>query len=244
MSIEQVDVDILAELKAFSDQNLIDIYLPSQKKSVKFRKLNVKQQKSLILVALDDVKSLLNFNITLYDIIYENLVDDKNLELNIYDRNSIVFNLIKHDAPADKIDLYSEIVERYNKLTTSIEDKVVDNSVIQITLGVPTLERDYIYNKKLLTKYNSTVENTKEFIDNTYLLEIAKYIKKIEINKGGKQKISKILHEEKLDSIFKIVDSLPSVNQIIGYMSKIKQLEKQFNTVKDVTVDISPSLFI
>lgn len=63
MGNEQIDVDILAELKAFSDQNVINIYLPSQKKTVKFKKLNVKQQKSLLLVALDDAKSLVNFNI-------------------------------------------------------------------------------------------------------------------------------------------------------------------------------------
>lgn len=244
MSNEQIDVDILAELKAFSDQNVIDIYLPSHKKTVKFKKLNVKQQKGLLLVALDDAKSLLNFNIALYDIIHDNIVDNKDLKLNIYDRNSIIFNLLKEDASADKVEIYTKICNNYADADVEIDDIIINNKIIQFTLSVPTLQRDYAYNKKLLTKYNGDIDNKKEFIDHTYLIEIAKYISKIEINKSDKQKITSILHEEKLDSIFKIVDSLPSVNQIINYMSKIKQLETKLNTVGKDTVDISPSLFI
>lgn len=244
MGNEQIDVDILAELKAFSDQNVINIYLPSQKKTVKFKKLNVKQQKSLLLVALDDAKSLVNFNIALYDIINENIVDGKDLDINIYDRNSIIFNLLKEDAPADKVEIYTKICNNYANVDVEIEDSVINNKIIQFTLSVPTLQRDYTYNKKLLTKYNSDIENKKEFIDHTYLIEIAKYVSKIEIDKGGKQKIITTLHNEKLDSIFKIVDSLPSVNHIINYMSRVKQLETKLNTVDKETIDISPSLFI
>ena len=87
MSNDQVDIDILSELKSFTDQNVIDIYLPSQKKTVKFKKLNVKQQKQLLLVALDDAKSLINFNIALYDIIHDNIL------ISIYMIETVLFSI-------------------------------------------------------------------------------------------------------------------------------------------------------
>lgn len=244
MSNDQVDIDILSELKSFTDQNVIDIYLPSQKKTVKFKKLNVKQQKQLLLVALDDAKSLINFNIALYDIIHDNIVSDKNFNINIYDRNSIIFNLLKDDAVDEKRDLYTKICNNYATVDVNINDVVINNKIIHFTLSVPTFQRDYAYNKKLLTKYNLDITNKKEFIEHTYLIEIAKYISKIEITKSDKQTITTTLHDEKLESIFKIVDSLPSVNQIINFMSKVKQLEAKLNTIEKDVVDISPSLFI
>ena len=73
---QPIDVsNILRDLKALNDTNVIDVYLPSLSRSVKVKKLNIKQQKSLVMVALDDAISQLNFSIALYDIIHENVAD-------------------------------------------------------------------------------------------------------------------------------------------------------------------------
>lgn len=249
MSNSIEEIDIISELKNFSDQNIVDVYLPTLSQTVQIRKLNVKQQKSLLLVALEDAMSILNFNIALYEIIEENIVDKKNVDitkLTILDRNSIVYHLLLDDvtetSDLNKTQL-TKLINNYKK-AKNIDPITITIKQITLNLISPTLYTDYRFNKTLYTKYTAGVSNKKQFIDDTYLIEISKYIQSIDIVKSSKNKVTTNLLEQKIDNILKIVDSLPALTKILTYMSDAKDNEAQLNTVDGKVVEINPTLFI
>jgi len=249
MSNSVEEIDIISELKNFSDQNIIDVYLPTLGQTVQIKKLNVKQQKSLLLVALEDAMSILNFNIALYEIIEENIVDKKNVDvtkLTSIDKNSIIFHLLLDDATDNSELTKSQLTTLVNNYKKSKNTTPSSITVKQITLNlaVPTLYTDYRFNKTLYSKYTSGVTNRKQFIDDTYLIEIAKYIQSIDVAKSQKNKVTTNLLDQKVDGILKIVDSLPALTKILTYMSDVKDNETQLNTVDGKAVDINPTLFI
>lgn len=250
MSQQIEEVDILSELKNFADQNIVYVFLPSLNQTVHFKKLNVRQQKSLVLVALDDAMSILNFNIALYEIIEENIIDKKSVDiskLTLLDKNSIVFHLLVDDVSEDsevsKKQLL-ELIENYKRSNVVLQPSSVTTKQITINLSIPSLYIDYRFNKMLYNKYTAGVTDKKQFINDTYLIEIAKYIQSLDVTKSGKNKSTTTLIDLKIDNILKVVDSLPSLIKILSYMSKVKENEIQLNTVDGKTIEITPSLFI
>lgn len=238
-----VDVNsILKDLKTLNDNNVIDVFLPSVGKPVKFKKLNIKQQKSLVMVALDNATSQLNFSIALYDIIQDNLIDCDITNLTLFDKNSIAFTLLEDNATSKSEpskETLGEIVKRY-KCTIKPQSLNIDipNGVIHIE--TPSLYTDYRFNKTLHTKYTGDVENTKKFVDDVYLIELSKYIKSIEFSNGT---IVKLL-DYQLADFLNIVENLPSMSKIVQFINAIKDYETKLNTVKKDTININPSLFI
>lgn len=236
--------NILKELQALSEDNVVQVYLPSLKRTEPFRKLNIKQQKNLVLVAMDNALSLLNFNIVLYDIISENFKEKIDLNnLNIFDRNSIVLSLV-HDNSNAKSDpskkTLETILNKYQASSPNINSKTVKFNGGEIEVSVPSLTTDYRFNKTLLTKYTKPPENQKEFVSDVFVIEICKYIDSITMKSGNSIK----LLDYPLSEIIEIVESLPVITSITQYISQIKDIETKLNTVNNETVEISPSLFI
>lgn len=237
---------ILKELKALSEDNTISIFLPSEGKNITFRRLNIKQQKNLVLVAMDDALSILNFNIALYDIIESNIVDpevDILNRLNIFDKNAIIFNLI-HDTATAKSKptkaALNAIVNKYNSFATPFTKKNVKFNGGEIDLKVPSLYIENRFNKTLHTKYNKAVSDNKEFIADVYVIELCKYIDSITLKSGDKIK----LVDYPLSNIIEIAETLPAINNIVNYITQVKDVESKLNTTAGETIDIGPSLFI
>ena len=240
--------DIISELKAISNENTVDIFLPSIASTVKFKRLNIKQQKSLVLVALDDALTQLNFSTNLYDILRENFPKEINVEvLNTFDKNNIIFNLIKDDS-SDKSDPTSDqvkaIIKNYNKL--KIPKKLLSTEIIadkiKITLSVPSLYTEYRFNKMLFNKYTAGVENRKQFIQDVYIIELAKYISKLVITKDKEIEVK--LLEHSINDILGIIDALPVLPKILKYISDVKDIENTANTVDGKKIEVTPALFI
>lgn len=237
--------NILKELQALREDNVLDIFLPSLKSKIVFHKLNIKQQKSLVLVAMDNALSLLNFNVALYDIIKDNLNEPIDLNhLNIFDKNSIVLSLIKDNATAKSTpseEALSSILAKYETNNPSVlPSKVIKFNGGELKVKVPDLTTDYRFNKTLLTKYTKSPENQKEFVSDVFVIEICKYIDSITMKSGTTIK----LLDYSLSEIIDIVESLPVITPITQYISQIKDVETKLNTYKNETVEISPSLFI
>ncbi len=235
--------NILKELQALSQENIVNVYLPSLKTKIAFRKLNLKQQKSLVLVAMDNALSLLNFNVTLYDIICENLVEQIDLNtLNLFDKNSIILSLIAENATA-KSDpnkkTLNGILAKYESANVDINSKNIKFNGGEVEVKIPSLTADYRFNKTLLTKYTKTVEDQKEFMSDVYVIELCKYINSITMKSG----VVKLI-EYPLSSIIEIAESLPVITPITQYISQIKDIETKLNTFNNETVEISPALFI
>lgn len=235
--------NILKELQALSQENTIKVYLPSLKTKIAFRKLNLKQQKSLVLVAMDNALSLLNFNVTLYDIICENLVEQIDLNtLNLFDKNSIILSLIAENATA-KSDpskkTLNGILAKYESANVDINSKINKFNGGEVEIKIPSVTTDYRFNKTLLTKYTKTVEDQKEFMSDVYVIELCKYINSITMKSG----VVKLI-EYPLSSIIEIAESLPVITPITQYISQIKDIETKLNTFNNETVEISPALFI
>lgn len=235
--------NILKELQALSQENIVKVYLPSLKTKIAFRKLNLKQQKSLVLVAMDNALSLLNFNVTLYDIICENLVEQIDLNtLNLFDKNSIILSLIAENATA-KSDpnkkTLNGILAKYESANVDINSKNIKFNGGEVEVKIPSLTADYRFNKTLLTKYTKTVEDQKEFMSDVYVIELCKYINSITMKSG----VVKLI-EYPLSSIIEIAESLPVITPITQYISQIKDIETKLNTFNNETVEISPALFI
>jgi hypothetical protein len=235
--------NILKELQALSQENTINIYLPSLKTKIAFKKLNLKQQKSLVLVAMDNALSLLNFNVALYDIISENLVEQIDLNtLNLFDKNSIILSLIAENATAksepNKKALTS-ILSKYETANIDINSKTIKFNGGEVEIKIPSLATEYRFNKTLLTKYTKTVENQKEFVSDVYVIELCKYINSITMKSG----VVKLV-EYSLSNIIEIAESLPVITPVTQYITQIKDIETKLNTHNNETIDISPSLFI
>jgi len=235
--------NILKELQALSQENIVNVYLPSLKTKIAFRKLNLKQQKSLVLVAMDNALSLLNFNVTLYDIICENLVEQIDLNtLNLFDKNSIILSLIAENATA-KSDpskkTLNGVLAKYESANVDINSKNIKFNGGEVEVKIPSLTADYRFNKTLLTKYTKTVEDQKEFMSDVYVIELCKYINSITMKSG----VVKLI-EYPLSSIIEIAESLPVITPITQYISQIKDIETKLNTFNNETVEISPALFI
>lgn len=235
--------NILKELQALSQENIVNVYLPSLKTKVAFRKLNLKQQKSLVLVAMDNALSLLNFNVALYDIICENLVEQIDLNtLNLFDRNSIILTLVAENAtaksePSKKT--LTGVLTKYESANTDINSKTIKFNGGEVDIKIPSLTTDYRFNKTLLTKYTKTVEDQKEFVSDVYVIELCKYINSITMKSG----VVKLI-DYPLSSVIEIAESLPVITPITQYISQVKDIETKLNTHNNETVDISPSLFI
>lgn len=235
--------NILKELQALSQENTINIYLPSLKTKIAFKKLNLKQQKSLVLVAMDNALSLLNFNVALYDIISENLVEQIDLNtLNLFDKNSIILSLIAENATAksepNKKALTS-ILSKYETANIDINSKTIKFNGGEVEIKIPSLATEYRFNKTLLTKYTKAVENQKEFVSDVYVIELCKYINSITMKSG----VVKLV-EYSLSNIIEIAESLPVITPVTQYITQIKDIETKLNTHNNETIDISPSLFI
>jgi len=237
--------NILKELQTLHNDNVLEIFLPSLKSKILFRKLNIKQQKNLVLVAMDNALSLLNFNVALYDLIKDNISEPLELNsLNIFDKNSIVLSLVKDTAtqksnPSDEA--LSNILAKYETNNPSnIPGKTIKFNGGELKVKIPDLTTDYRFNKTLLTKYTKTPENHKEFISDVFVIEICKYIDSIIMKSGSTIK----LLDYSLSEIIDIVESLPVITPITQYISQIKDIESKLNTYKNDTIEISPSLFI
>jgi hypothetical protein len=177
----------------------IDVWIPSQNKSVKIKEINAKQQKEILEFVLN---SRYNFSEIFYKIIKENWLDENIIldRLTTIDEISIAFYLRYNISKTLKINFNEEtaLVKEIEILPiiNSLKDyKHPDNKFFNFTKNdlelelefyMPLIKDDIDFDNFILNhkKNINDVEQTKDVLLDSFICEFAKYIKEIKINKN------------------------------------------------------------
>jgi len=236
--------NLISAINKTNDNALVEIYVPSKDRPVKFNPLTVQHQKDIITTALDN--TLLNnthYTILTSKIIAECCAED--IELLAIDRipvliglrvNSLGYDVPTLDGNGDKV-MYN-IKSLYDKYQTYklpqnfTKDKHVTVNGIDITIRIPTLEEDTTVNSNslpIVSKHASDTDSIKYIVGEAIVFEYIKYIKSIEV---GNEKIT--IDVDISGKLTKVIESLPMnvINELVKEINKTKLYIDQFTTIK------------
>lgn len=235
--------DFVLELQTISNNDTIEIKIPSTGKLCKFKLISVKQHKNIIKCAVEGLEGSIKLSAVFNSIIKENCLDTVDFKLS--DRNYILTELRKVSVGSDiKI---KDVVYNLDDLPKFIFDYKEKNIVLKhqnitVNLEVPTLEFDSMVIEKCLFEISKLQADTKKMTDYVTILltyEIIKFISEIKINDNLIQLSQYSIHDRK-----NIIDNIPLKlnNQIIDHIAEYKQAEQKFfnfNENIELTIDAS-----
>lgn len=241
---------LLEKLNKINDENAIAVFVPSASKEIKFKTLNIKQQKNLIKTAMDGAAAGATLNQQLNDIIITN--SSEKIDFKVYDRYAIIIALriatIGEIINSDKeeINLSKVLKQNIKKYKQKVFDHTseIDYHKIKVSLELPALEKDSKINDKFIkfAKMRENNENYGDAIGNLYVYEIVKFIKSIQI-KGE----TDIYNFDSLNikDCFDIVENLPvGLNtKIIEYIESVREIENSFLETENGNVEINAAFF-
>jgi hypothetical protein len=249
MSEENINLgfeDALKALDSASDLFKIDVYIPSKQKTLSFKEIDAKQQKSLLNVAIDDNVYGSDFNKVFYTILKSNILgEDSSIidELNVADRSFIGISLRNQISPDINVKFTDEITEKINlnevisKFTTykvpnseTLEVKN-DNVTLNVNISLPNLKKELDYNEDFFKDYKKSNNNDdiKKVISEAFIGEITKYINSVKLNENTFN-FETLSTNQKL----RIVEKLPS-GLIQKILNKISDWKKDIDDVLTVT---------
>ena len=228
---------LISQLNDLNNRNTIDVPLYGTRKT-SVRKLTVGQLKRLILPATEDLLSSLEFQINLFNVLQEIAVSLDFDTVNYLDKNSIIFSLKLDETKEEQ---YKTIVDRYDVVAFVggyFNTEVVKDGV-KVVLRVPSLAVENKFNLMLRNVYGKGVTDRKNYINDTFTIEIAKFVKSVEM--GGESVDFSVLSFE---DVIKVVNGLTCLQEIQQFITKLRDDETKLNTVNGVEVSVSPALFI
>ncbi len=245
--------NILKQLDTLSIENCVSVYIPSLKQTVKFKALNLKQQKDLLKSTIDETLVKIAFNNLLTSIIKENIIDSINVDkLFTYDRSAIAVglrtnSLDKNIILQDKtIDLTSKVAE-YPALPGDFklpEPAIEDNNVV-VNLQIPQLYIDREINVFAINKFKQTQDiDVRAMISDLVIYEFIKFVKGVSIKaETGEQHI--VFDAIKPSERISIVEKFPTTitNKIFELVKQYRSFETQFLQIDDITLDIDGNFF-
>ena len=163
------------------NENTIEVYLPSLKKKVSTKPLNLKQQKDLISSVLDGLKGTLDFSRTLNKIIIQNSgISD----LKIYDKIPFIVTMRKN-ALGNKTSTVNldKVIENFKKVPFKLKDEALvkfDN--LKLTLKVPTLREENSILTKCEQDISTEQDQLKDGVGKLYIYELLKYIQSVQVD--------------------------------------------------------------
>lgn len=242
--------DLLKQLDNINQQALIDIYLPTLKRTVKFKNLTLKQQKHLLRSAIDESLTKLSFNTNIYNIIKENNTESIDVNtLTTIDRTVIALTLrstgidkIYNNGERD-INLEDVISNVPNIELTNLEHTFTNDS-ITISLTAPQLRTDFELSNYSLTKLKQQSTDLKSIIGELFIYELLKFIKTVTI-KSGETDTEVIFSSIRIEDRISIVEKFSSniTNIILDFIKAYRILENKFCKIGDTTIDIDGSFF-
>jgi len=240
--------NILTKLRDISDTNLVDIFVASQERIIKFRQLSIKQQKDLFKTGLDGVAAGLTLSEEITNIINTNSME--NVEFSIYDKIPIILKLranalgtncvVLNDNNQQTLD-FNQLLARDIKIPLPEEctKHIVFESEIELDISYPSLAKDSKINRSHIDKAKKQ-EGISEAIGNLYIYEIAKYIDTITI--GPETIDCNLLAVKELVSI---IENLPAKlnEEVISFMGKLRKSEEEFLTISNNVIIIDSRFF-
>ena len=241
--------DILKQLETLNTTAGISVYIPSLKKAVRFKNLNLKQQKDLLKSSIDDTLTKLSFTTKFYNIIQENAIDILDInKLYTFDRSAIALALRANglNSTYNNINLNDVIAQTQ---TISIDTELLNSSIniqdLTINLEAPTLGVDRDINLTTAAKLkNVSDKDVKTLIGELFVHEIVKFIKSITFKTESDEQ-TVIFSELKVDDKITITEQLPSTatGKILDYIKSYRAFESKFVTLNDTSIEVDSSFF-
>ena len=228
--------NILKELQAIEDDSVVDIFVPSVGRLVKFKPLSVKQHHEILKCGIDGISGSIKLSIILNKIIIDNCLEP--IDFMVYDSEWILLNLrISNVGTSITLD---ERIYNLGDLTRNVKlfdyTTVVSYKDINVQLVVPTIKQDIEISEacyKDFSKGNIEDKKVSDTISSMLSYEIAKFIKTVSVNDTTIDFESLSINDKR-----KILDSLPLTinNKITDFITKYRNHEQVSYTFEDGTV--------
>lgn len=259
--------DIISVLDAINKENTVQVYLPSHKKEVAFKSLTTGQQKLFLKSAIDNPVFQTRFIFAVHSVITENCIDKQVLpKLTVFDSVAILVQLrlkvhgelleVTSENEAYKVNL-NHVIEKIKSVELPAADTIID-APFSIDVGIPSFTDQFALEKQLrekaLTDDQALNSNINDTLGEAFIGEVSKYIKEVRVTANGTEHN---LNYSSLNFVKKhqVLEKIPStvVKKIIAYIEKVTSLQKSLttvqgakttdNTLKDVEIPISSTLF-
>jgi len=241
--------DILKQLEALNTSAGISIYIPSLKKAIRFKNLNLKQQKDLLKSSIDDTVTKLSFTTKFYNIIQENAIDILDInKLYTFDRSAIALALRANGLSStyNGINL-NDVIAQVQTIDINSEPLSISLNVQDLTINLeaPTLGIDRDINLTTTARLkNVSDKDVKTLIGELFVHEIVKFIKSITFkNENGEQTV--IFSELKVDDKITVTEQLPSTatSKILDFIKSYRAFESKFVTLNGTSIEVDSSFF-
>jgi hypothetical protein len=241
--------DILKQLETLNASAGISVYIPSLKKAVRFKNLNLKQQKDLLKSSIDDTLTKLSFTTKFYNIIQENAIDILDInKLYTFDRSAIALSLRANGLSStyNGINL-NDVIAQTQTIVISPESLGTTLNVQDLTVNLeaPTLGVDRDINLTTTAKLkNVSDKDVKTLVGELFVHEIVKFIKTITFKtESGEQVVN--FSELKVDDKITVTEQLPSTvtGKILDYIKSYRTFESKFVTLNETSVEVDSSFF-
>lgn len=260
---------VLKDLQQKNNERVLNIWIPSLTRGVKFKHLTLNQQKHLIKSSVRENLLKLDFSRNIYSILKQNILEpDVDVDkLNIIDMICIGLAYRSADIGSDygfyiEDQLYpvnlAEIVEKtrtidYKKAMTS-KKIVTDN--YHVTVNVPSIKVDKEMNDYLFNKYKDIPDDTesiKDMLADVYICEAAKYITEMDIVSEGDNPNSPPVHVDFNDFTapqrLQVIEQIPLtvLNQLVSVSDHVQDIESKLLDVnlgdETATIEINSAFF-
>jgi len=246
--------DILKQLDTLNQSTGIDVFVPSLAKKVKFKNLNLKQQKDLLKASVDETLTKLSFIVNFYSIIQENLIDSA-VEVNklyTFDRPAIALALrasgldSKYSSEENVYDL-SELLNQIPTINVSKQElnTVIDIQNLTVVLEVPRLNTDRDVSLAAINKLKGIQDkDIKTLVGELFIHEIIKFIKTVTFKTETEDQAVTFANLKVEDKIA-IIEKFPSnlTGKVLEFIKNYRDFEAKFTTIGDTNIEIDGSFF-
>lgn len=264
MSTEPSFNELLSLLETENKSNQYDLFIPSINQYVKCLPLTATHSKNIIKTTLEGAFANNQFNIMMFNVLNDILVDKTFIDkINLFDKQ-IIFLQLRIINISDTIDIaHDDKTIKFNlkDYTTSLmtnrlfDDVTVNDKNFNITIGIPSIKTEYLfennlYNTKLSSLDEQNIKALKSSFGPMFIYGIAQYIKELTING-----ITRNVSNDSIEQRVALMEKLPSgiSNKIINaieknYTSHIANITKVKITSDDKQIDtafdINAGLFV
>lgn len=245
--------DILKQLDTLNQQSGVAVYIPSLKRTVKFKALNLRQQKNLLKSSVEETLTKLSFITNFYSIIQENILETLNInDLYIFDRIAIAIALrassidSKYTIEDNVFDLNDKLKE-IPSIAIDIDaiTAVVDVQNFTVALEVPRLGVDRDISAIVMNKIRSSQnDDIRTLIGELFVHEIIKFVKTVTFKTETGDTVVEFANIKTEDRLA-VIEKFPTLitNQILDFIKKYRELENKFTGLDDNAIEIDGSFF-
>jgi hypothetical protein len=246
--------DILKQLDTLNQATGIDVFVPSLGKTVKFKNLNLKQQKDLLKSSVDETLTKLSFIVNFYSIIQENIIDtaiDIN-KLYTFDRPAIALalratGLDSNYSVDENVYNLNDLIDRIKTIPvpTNSLTSVINIQNLSVELEIPHLNTDRDISLAAVNKLRNTEDrDIKTLVGELFIHEIIKFVKTVTFKtETDNQPLS--FSTLKVEDKIAIIEKFPSnlTNKVLEFIKNYRDFEAKFTTIGETNIEVDGSFF-